>query len=244
MKKIMMYLIIFTVCVALCEHRIDYAAEKQKAIQSPIRLAFASIGAISFESRLDSWAKINTAASPQELDQIMEAILNNLNLTVTEIRSENLPQSSHREYQVEQGTSTLRLTAEADYQTDCTAIIFTCINHDGESDPGGWVPKLDNIKNWDWHHYYLYSGYLSDPAKSTGQTELLQVVMNNLDARTKEIYADKVVCSQTGYSKKLNEMVSPVWVENHKMNVQTAIRSQSDGRALLLIGSPLILGEY
>lgn len=244
MKKILMYLIIFGVCVVLCEHRIDYAAENQHAVQSPIKLAFASIGAISFESRLDSWAKINTAVSPQELEQIMETILNNLNVDVTKVRSQNLAQSSRCEYQVEQGASTLHLVAEADYQNNSTGIIFTCINHDEEVELGAWVPKLENIPEWDWHHYYLYSGYLSDTVDSTGQTELLKVVMHNLDAQTKEAFSDKQVCSQTGYSNTLKEMISPVWVGNHKMNVQAAIRSQSDGKTILLIGSPLILGDY
>lgn len=244
MKKIMIYLIIFLVSVSICEQRIDSATEKPPVQGSPIQPAFASVGAISFESRLDSWAKINTAATSGELDRIMAVILDDLGLTAAAVQIDNQFWCSRREYQLAQDGCDLRLTVEADYQKDSTAIFFTCINHDAGTDPGSWVPRLESAGDWDWSHYYLYSAYIGEPAPNMGQKELLQAVMDNLHARTKEQYSGERFYSQAGYSEKLAGMVNPVWVKNRKMNVQAVVREQADEKILLLIGSPLILGEY
>jgi hypothetical protein len=244
MKKILMYVIIFALCVAICEQRIDYTNGNVNAVHSPIALSFASIGAISFESRLDSWAKINSAATPQELDQIAETVLASLDLTDIPVKSEASEGTARRECKIEQKNSFLKVVIQADYQTDSTNIIFTYYTREAETDTGDWVHKLENIAGWDWHHYYLFSAYLPEPTDSETQEQLLQAVMKDLEAKTKEVYVDDRVMSLSGYSQILSDMVIPEWVGNHHINVQTVIRNQTDGKSVIMIGSPFILGDY
>jgi hypothetical protein len=244
MKKILMYVIIFAACVAFCEQRIDYTSGNITAARSPIALSFASFGAISFESRLDSWAKIDSAASPQELDQIAKTILNNLDLNTARVNSEDSAQISRREYQTEQHNDWLKLTVEADYQKGQTSIVFAWSSTRQDAQPGAWVPKLEKLPDWDWRHYYLYKAYLPGTADAQERQAIVETVMDDLQAKTKEIYADERASSLSGYSPALKQLVEPVWVGNHQINVQSAARSQSDGKTLLLIGTPLILGDY
>lgn len=239
-----MYLIAFMVCVALCEYRIDHLSREQPWVLVPIRQAAMAIGASSFESRLDSWAQINTAATAGEIDHITAGILKSLDMNFTELPAKDLNVSSRREYLAEHGGTVVRFQVEADHLKDSTVVFFTCINSGGDSDPGGWVQKLENIGGWDWHHYFLYSAYIGESDEIAGYPLLLETVMHELDAQTKEVFLDERCCSQTGYSQKLSQSVSPVWIKNRKVNVQAAIRNQSDRRTVLMIGSPLIMGEY
>lgn len=239
-----MYVIIFAACVAYCEERIDYTSRNLIAAPSPIALSFASIGAISFESHLDSWAKIDSAASPQELDQITKNILNNLDLNNARVRSEDSAQISRREFQVEQNDSQLKLTVEADYLKGQTGVVFAFTSHGPEADLDQWVPKLEALPGWDWHHYYLYKAYLSGPVDAASRQAVLQAVIKALEGSTKEVFVDERITSLSGHSKSLKNLVDSVWVGNHQVNVQAAIRSQSDGKTVLLIGCPLILGDY
>ncbi len=244
MKKILFYVIIFMVCVAFLEQRIDYYTSGSLTARSPIALSFASFGAISFESRLDSWAKIDSAASPQELEQITKTILNNLDLNTTRVRSEDSAQISRWEYQVEQKNGWLKLNVEADYQKDQTSIVFAYSSVDPEVRLDEWVLKLEALPDWDWHHYYLYKAYLPGTVDAAGRQELAEKVMAKLEAKTKEVFTDERIETRSGYSKALSQMADPVWVGNHQVNVQSAVRSQTDGKTLLLVGSPLILGDY
>lgn len=240
----MLYVVIFALCVAACEQRIDYSNGKVKELHSPIALAFASIGAISCESSLNSWAKIDSAADQQELDRITSTVLNSLGLTDAGVKSQALPGKASRECQVEQPHSRLKVVIEADYQNDSTAIIFTYRTTDTEYDPARWVSWLENINGWDWHHYYLYQAYLPEAAEQQQQEEFLHTVMQSLDARVKEAYIDERVISLSGYSQVLGDMVIPEWVGNRQVNVQAAIRHQTDGKAVIMIGSPFILADY
>ena len=59
-----------------------------------------------------------------------------------------------------------------------------------------------------------------------------------------EAYIDERVISLSGYSQVLGDMVIPEWVGNRQVNVQAAIRHQTDGKAVIMIGSPFILADY
>jgi len=244
MKKIMMYVIIFALCVAICEQRIDYTNGNVKEVHSPITLSFASIGAISCESRLNSWAKIDSAADLQELERITKTVLESLDLAGAEVKSRESAGIVIRECEVNKPKSYLKVAIQADYQNDTTGIIFTYNTKDTEYDPGSWVPRLENITGWDWHHYYLYQAYLPETAEKQNQEELLHSVMKSLDAKVKEAYIDERVISLSGYSQVLNDMVIPEWVGNRQINVQTVIRNQTDGKTVIMVGSPFILEDY
>lgn len=243
MKKLLLYLLVFAVCVVFCEHRIDQVAQSSDQAGSSIRQAMLDSGAVLSMSRLDSWAQINRAASAAELDQMMEGALDCLGLLPVEIDSRDLAQSAVREYQHEKGLGQVQLTIRADYPADITFISFIYIDNGATGDLNGWVRKMEQGGEWDWHHYYLYSANLTESAQNTKGGELLQNVMSHLGGQTKEVFSDGTTCSQTGYAKGLNEMVTPVWVENRKVNVQLAL-SPSGQKRVLLIGIPLILGEY
>ena len=58
MKKVIIYLSIFVALCSLSSYLIEKELEQKMKPPSPYYLSFASIGAISLESRLDCWAKI------------------------------------------------------------------------------------------------------------------------------------------------------------------------------------------
>ncbi len=80
MKKISIYLIVFTIICFMSDAALKHSISKELENQSPYYLSFASIGANLLESRMDGWATIKTISSYDEMDKFLINILNHLDL--------------------------------------------------------------------------------------------------------------------------------------------------------------------
>lgn len=247
MKKFFAYIIIFIFLCSICSLGIDYTIGKQIENQSPYYLSFASIGANSLESRMDCWAKLKTTSTEKEMKSIMEKLLINLGLS---IEPEKMIHGTTRHsnilrYEACQENHKFFLILESDQMENETYLALTIMSPESADKWPDYKSKLNQFLGISWNYYYLYTGCLDNVIDSKSQEQLLQVVMQNLQAKVTETYQEGNTISLTGYSPVLEKKVSSVEVAGKKYNVQAASRaSQYQGKTYIYIGSPLILGNY
>lgn len=247
MKRVLMYLIIFTVICSLADYSIDYTFAKQINKQSPYYLAFASIGANSLESRMDSWAKIRTAATEQDLKLYLETILTAFKLPVKndDYKLEKHENATILRYEIGSGEEIYNFAIESNKETNECYLIASFIS---TNDKKQWEESekiFRGLLGLEWKSYYLYTASIDMFLNSKSRKNFVNVIMNNLEAEGDELYQEGIVTSSAGYSEIIEENIEAIKVENKKYNVQTAIRSNiKQGKTYVYIGSPLILGDY
>jgi len=247
LKKFLLYIIIFAALCSLGNYSIDYTLGKHIENRSPYYISLASVGAVFFESRMDSWSKIERPYSPEELEAVMASILQELNLKVSSDKfiHEKTGNQNILRCNVDNGSRRYQFILESDQNFKETYIILTCISGSKSYDLYEVEEKLTQLLDFDWNFYYLYTGIIGDIIDYKSQEKVLDVVLKNLKARKLETYKDGKITSVTAYSSILEEKVSSVKVKGKKCNIQAAVRADfTEEKTYVYIGSPLILGDY
>lgn len=241
MKRILLYLIIFTSLCFIGNYSMDHLVFSHTKNQSPFYLSFASIGAISLESRLDCWAKIETGSSNEPLRNNLQETVALLDLPMEQEKLETSTDTYNKtlKYQIQSGDLLYSITANQDLlDSDC--YIWISISVPGESQYLSEIENKLSKSRFNWRYYYLYTGIIEENVNAEGRQVLLDVVMKILDADILDRYEDQYMDSAAAYSPQLK---NHVLVQSKKYNVQAAIRSTGNNTKVF-IGSPLILGDY
>ncbi len=243
MKKVLIYLIIFVTLCAASGYGIDHLVYHEIDHQSPYYLSFASIGAISLESRLDCWAKLNRKLSQEELQAQAKEVLNNLGMPWDDEKA--IPNSKNNDhalaYTVQSGHLTYSFSAETDSDKNESYFLLSVISRDKSSDLSSLEERLRQ-GNLNWRYYYLYTGKLDHYADQESRRQLLEVMLENMDSHSDEVYEDQYMTSISAYTPLFNNSVK---VQDKKYNLQIAARSViGEQEAFIYIGQPLIIGDY
>ncbi len=242
MKKVLIYLIIFASLCAISGYGIDHMVYNKINHQSPYYLSFASIGAISLESRLDCWAKINQKLSQDELHRKSEEIFNNLGISWVDegVVTNNIDSEYMISYTYQSGQIIYTFSAQTDTDENETYFLLNVVSRD-EYDLSKLEEKLreGELK---WQYYYLYTGKLDHYIDQETRIELINVILQNLGAESSEVYEDQYMTSITAYTPLFDNSVT---VQNKQYNVQIAAKSVlQQQEAFIYIGNPLIIGDY
>lgn len=246
MKKIILYVLTFIVVCSVTSYGIDYTVGQSLQNQSPYYLSFASIGANSLESHLDTWAKIKTSSTEEELESYLFNILRSLNLPADQNNFKSLINENKiiLDYELSVEKSSFKIILESDEKLKETYFIISIIDED-INNLKGYSNKLNNIIGLKWKTYYKHYGVLELVVDGKSSQKLIEVMMKNLQAENVNIYSDGKTCSATGYSKLLERVVPPTKINNENVNVQIAVQiDESKKQTNIIIGSPLILGNY
>ncbi len=243
MRKALIYLLIFASLCGISGYGIDYYVNNKINHQSPYYLSFASIGAISLESRLDCWAKINQKLSQDDLERKFREVLSQLGMAWADekmIRTNK--ESGYRiDYTVESKQITYSFSAETDKGKNETYLLLTVSSPDQGEDLGR-IEKRLRTGDLNWHYYYLYTGKLDHYVNQESRVELVNVILRNLGADSSELYEDQYMTSMTAYTPLFENSVT---VQNKKYNLQVAAKSTPQQQeAVIYIGQPLIIGDY
>lgn len=247
MKRAAVSLFLFFLLCLLSNHTIDYTMGRQIENRSPYSLAFASIGAISLESRLDCWAKLRTDSTESELKRYMLTLASSLNL---EYHPDNVLISSYdgtveMEYSLTQKGVQYYLAVQSRADNGETHFIVSAQTRDPDQSLTHIKQQLDRVGILEWHDYYLYKGELNETFDKTGTVRLVNVIIKNLGAVVTDTYQEGRSFSCTGYSQKMKGNIEPIWIDGERYNVQVALYSSpSQDKTYVYIGFPLIVGNY
>jgi len=246
MKRALVSLFLFFLLCFLSNHTIDYTMGRQIENRSPYSLAFASIGAISLESRLDCWAKLRTDSTEKELKRYMHTLASSLNL---EYQPDCVSISSYdgtveMEYNLVQKGVQYYLAVQSRTDSSETHFIVSVQTRDPDQSLTIVKQQLDRMGILEWHDYYLYKGEIKGTFDKSGTINLAGVIMKNLGAVAVDTFQEGRSFSCTGYSQKIKG-VEPVWIDGKRYNVQVAFYSSpSQEKTYVYIGVPLIVGNY
>ncbi len=245
MKKVLIYLWVFFILIVASNYGIDYSVGKQLETKSPYYLAFTSIGANSLEFQLDCWAKIKTISTKEELQIYLQSLLKTLNLpeedaSVFHFKKEGLI----LQYEVNENNEKYSIILESDNKTNETYFIINVVSPN-EIIIKNIPEKLNKMIGINWSFYYLYSCLIEVPLDSNGRTEMIDVIVKNLNVNNVKMFELSDLTSFTGYSPLLNKYAQTISVNGEKINIQVALRSDKEvKKTYVLIGSPLILNDY
>lgn len=241
MKKVLIYLMVFAFLCMASGYGIDYLVYNRIDHQSPYYLSFASIGAISLESRLDCWAKINYKLSQEELDKQSKEILSTLGIDHPKIIQNNQASDCLINYTSQTGRLTYSISAETDSDKNETYFLLHVISLDQNYDLEKIEEKLRD-SNLNWQYYYLYTGKIDHYVDGESRSKLISVILENMRAEASEVYEDQYMTSSTAYTPLFDNSVT---VQSQKYNLQVAAKSTSQQQqAIIYIGQPLIIGDY
>ncbi|HZJ85223.1 MAG TPA: YwmB family TATA-box binding protein [Syntrophomonadaceae bacterium] len=246
MRKSLIYIAFFITLCILCNFSLDYTIGKQLEKRSPYYLAFASIGVNSLECSLDCWAKIKTTSTEKELEFYLSELLKYLNLPneADSFRLETNQNSTILHHEIISPDNEYLFLLESDTRTKETYFIISFIANE-EANIKGIVEKLNRIMGIKWSHYYKYAGSLTMPLEMEGAAQLINVMEKNLDIQDLENFSGHKTCTCTGYSKRLSDFAPSMVIDGKEVNVQIAIQIDEDaGKTNIIVGSPLILGEF
>lgn len=246
MKKVLIYILVFIVVCTVISYGIDFTVGQHLQNQSPYYLSFASIGANSLESHLDAWAKIKTTSSEDELKSYLFNILRSLNLPADENNFKTTAGQNMTilEYELSADNSHFKIVLESDNRAKETYFIINIIKED-ICNMKEYSSKLNSIIGLKWTTYYKYHGYLDFVVDKNSREKLIEVMMKNLKADNVRVYSDGKTCSATAYAQVLEKMAPMEKINHENINVQIAIQTDEiNNRTNVIIGSPLILGEY
>jgi hypothetical protein len=244
-KRVGLYILVFLFLCGLIELSVNYSLGKQIENQCPYCLAFTSIGANLLESRLDSWAKIKTTSTSQELDQNLIRILNHLQLPVD---NHKFKHTSHNniltlEYNCRKANETFQFVLQSDHNQKETGILISISSKQQSVNLPAYERKLKELLKC--NCYYLHVGYIDYNLQPNGQTDLLRVLLKKMEAEPTDTYQENNITSVSAFSRQLASAVEPVDTGAHKVNLQAAMRSNAiEHCTYVYIGSPVILGEY
>lgn len=246
MKKSLIYIIFFIILCLLCNFSLDYTIGKQLEKRSPYYLAFASIGVNSLECSLDCWAKIKTTSTEKELESYLSELLKSLSLPneTDNFRLEINQSSTILHHEIVSPAHEYSFLLESDSRTEETYFIISFITNE-ETNIKTIVERLNKIMGIKWSYYYKYAGSLTMPLEMESVTKLISVMQKNLDIENPENFTCHKTSTCTGYSKSLSTSAPSMIIDGKKINVQIAIQIDEDaGKTNIVIGSPLILGEF
>ncbi|MEN6351480.1 MAG: YwmB family TATA-box binding protein [Syntrophomonas sp.] len=247
MRKMLMYIMIFIILCSFANFSIDYSIEKEIEKRSPYYLCFASIGAISLESRIDCWVKINTTTTSQDLKQ---NVLNFLQIIKFPVQSGNLQWEKKQDTtllcaKISKENKICTIIAGSDNSRNESYYNITIISKEKEADLQEYEKALKKYTDFKWTCYYQYTGLLPGMENKESRDKIISIVMKNLKAQKIECYEENQLTSVTGYSKFINHIVPGISASGKKYNVQTVLRTDGEqGKTYVYIASPLILGDY
>lgn len=246
MRRVIVIIISFIFICTFCSHKINSQQKKEVMLPSPYHLSFASIGAISLESRLDCWARIKKTSSAKEIRQDMENILKILKAPVDSKNFENGKHSVSINFYSSYGDYRLQLSGQSDDQSGETYFLLSLVSSECSSDYLRSLPQiLSRASNLNWTSYYLYTGRIDQSLNTESQQKILRTVMKTLKSEEIDSFEDKNIVSMTGYSQSIENISPPVLMGRKKYNIQVAARSNAkEGKTYIYIGSPLILKDY
>jgi hypothetical protein len=221
---------------------INQSIARQIDNRSPYYLSFASIGANLLESRLDSWAKINTANNFDEMDQELFTILNLLDLPMQE--SINHKQEKGK-LLVNYHTSKAQTEYQINLQSDnhVTYYLLTAVSRQNDLTLRNDEKLLKQRYNG--KSYFQYKGIIHARPDSDGRQKILQVICKCLHAQEKEVYKSQNMFSMATFSPLLQEKYECVELAGESYNLQMAIRNDSDkNQSYVYLGIPLLLNDY
>lgn len=242
MKRALIYLIIFAALCSISGYLFDQELEQKMKDPSPYYLSFASIGAISLESRLDCWAKLNHKLSQDELKQRSQEIIDTLGIlrAGAPIRAE-IESDSLVKYTFQDGQVNYSISGQNDSQKNESYFLLKVITYEGSTDLSGVEKKLQGDK-LDWQYYYLYTGKINHYMDKESRADIIKVILENLGAEGGELYEDDNASSIASFTPLFNNNIQ---VQEQKYNVQVAARSvREQQQAIVYIGQPLIMSDY
>lgn len=237
-KKLLQYVIMFAIICSFCEYGLDLLGANQIASRSPVSLAFASIGAISQESRVDAWAKIESAQSYDEMLNTLQEILRSLKIPVKKYRIEKNTNHNQIQYYCVSDQIQYIISVKSDSQAGTTTANITIITENPEADLNQLSAALATMRNLSWKKSYRYTGLLEANIDSHGRMEIMKVLTQNLEVNASEYHADEKMIRCTGYSSIVSYQGDDLIQANATTNIQTAIRERQDKRSNIYIGVP------
>lgn len=247
MKRSLISIFIFIFLCLFSNHTIDYSMGKHIEERTPYSLSFASIGAISLESRLDCWAKLRSSSNRKELEKYLATITTCLHLEYRpqDIRAQTSENSLELLYDISQDRIAYHIALQSDLEANETHFILSAESTDEKIRLEQVKTHLDSILGLEWHEYYLYTGEINGILDQKAVQELTSVVMRNLQATVVESYHEGYSFSFTGCSKSMQHIIKPVSGDGQSYNVQLAFHNiPSQNKTYVYIGFPLIVGNY
>jgi len=243
MKKIIIYIFVFIVLCILADSGINDSMARSIDNQSPYCLSFASIGANLLESRLDSWAKLNTATNFNEMDKELVKILNLLKIPVQE--SAFIHQAENGvltlKYQVTKADNSYLITLQTEKQLTC--FVLTAISR--QDDHTLRIDEKLLQDEYDCKSYFQYKGIINGSPDKEGRLRILQVICKCLKAKELDRYENQNLLSMAAFSPELQKNYDQVVLAGRAYNIQMAIRNDSNKRqSYVYLGIPLLLNEY
>lgn len=245
MVKPGLYIVAFIILCSFANFIINYSIEKEIDNRSPYYLSFASIGAISLESRMDCWAKINTTSTSQELKDDMLFLLYYLDIPVkaNQMKLKTNQDTTILQYEFSQNKNQFRFLFSSNQKNkeSCYMLKFSSTNKSGDIDRYREIPKRFR-SDLDWKYHYQYSGEIAQKIDSESQQKILKVIMKNLDAKEQKISINNNAISSTGFSTKISNVIPVVANYDYLYNVEAQIKGDpKTGKTLVYIGTPKII---
>ena len=241
MKRVIIYLTIFAALCSLGGYAIDKQLEQKMKNPSPYYLSFASIGAISLESRLDCWVKINKELNQDELEQRLLEIIRVLGINPVSPADLKRERDFLLRYTFQDQQLSYYISAESDKNKNESYFLLNVISPEANADLARIEKELGRDK-LDWQYYYLYTGKIDHYMDRESRAAIIQVIMENMGAKGGELYEDNNASSMASFTPLFDNSIK---VQEERYNVQVAARSnQQQQEAIVYIGQPLIIGDY
>ncbi|MDD2619719.1 MAG: YwmB family TATA-box binding protein [Syntrophomonadaceae bacterium] len=246
MIKSGLYIITFIIFCSIANFITDYTIEKEIKNRSPFYLSFASIGAISLESRLDCWAKINTPSTSQELEEKMISLLTYLDLPIKRkfLQFKANQETKTLNYKATKNNHSVNLTIGTDSKNNSYYLLsFKYGNKSHIEEYQRIINKYDSDLNW--NYYYQYSGEIGEQLDRLSQQKVLEVVMKNFNAKDSEVFRDTKRLGMTGFSPTISNVSPAITDSGKKYNIEAVTESNArDGKTRVYIGAPFIMKSY
>lgn len=249
MIKTGIYITAFIVLCALANLIIDYTIEKEIDNRSPYYLSFASIGAISLESRLDCWAKINTSNTSQELEQNMLSLLQYLDMPARagQLQLETNQSLTILRYEYSQKEEYYRFAIGSDQRNNESFYMLSFSSKNNSNNLEKYQKIIQKYRDdLKWICYHQYSGEIANQINaSDSQKKILRVIMQNLGAKEHKIYRDGNSLAIIGFSPDMSNVVPAIAGYDQVYNVEAKIRNDAKaGKTRVYIGAPGIINNY
>lgn len=245
MQKILRYFLIFIFLTISGSLAADYSMARQVAGRSPYYLCFASIGAISLESRLDCWAKLNENINDEEMYAKLTDILKSLDISPTCGRTIMNHKGQIRKlyFTCENRGADYQIVISSDAASKGTDLIVTVITEDTKINLQEIARRVKSDGRDNWKAYFLYSGKMPEHLDQTGQNELMKVILKPFKGQQINHYQDERMAVVTAYSPLLE--CDSVNLDGRDCNFQASVRRDTiTNTTYVYVGSPLILGDY
>lgn len=245
MKKGIIIIFVFVFLSAIGNFVTDYSIARQIAGRSPYYLCFASIGAISLESRSDSWAKLDSSLNSKEMRKELEKILDSLEILPAngQISCDRQGQISKLQYTCLNKGISYQIMITSNAKKLVTDIVCTAKTRERSVNLQKKAQALKTAGNMKWKTYYLYSGRLPEPLNSAAQKDLMRIILKHFKSQEINRFHDTRMTVATAYSPLVD--VDSVKLAGQKCNLQASVRRDNiTNTTYVYVGSPLILGDY